>query len=460
MDCFHRAIWRASQLLEWSALLLASFVHPMCRRPLLHIPIAATSVLVLYLWCAPPAISNGSTHGLKTFPVNGSTETLRQDLDALSRGYTHVVHLNSWAFPSKCNDTVAALTSYGAWHSAQLERLRTTNGDLTRLSNNADDTPKPLSAAVHGGSGGGWGDRIVSIVSLFGFALRYKRLFFLNYPALAPWMHSPFFDWSINGTLPLLQRAVRLTELQILYAGNGALTVWDHPAPAERWPASSPVVHVIGNRGIWSAASRQENIDFFDHLTRGVPACLQQALFRPTPALQQFVQPYTSRFAAVRARGHLVVGVHFRSGDASLAAGGRPQLWFDTMTTQFQQVLVACTRAPNRTVFFASDSATLKRDVARLFGAAIITTDIEPRHVGEPGDYTASEADVVRDTMAEWWLLAQCDFLAFDVSSGFARSAVAASASGQFMGVGPGDCDAASTGHEALRQMYHHGSGF
>jgi len=388
-------------------------------------------------------------------------ETLPREPDSLSQGHTHVAQLSPWTFPSKCNDTIAALTSYGTWHSAQLERLRATNGDLIRLSNTADDSSQPLSAAVHGGSGGGWGDRIVSIVSLFGFALRYKRLFFLNYPALVPWMHSPFFDWSINGTLPLLQRAVRLTEPQILYAGNGVLTIWDHPAPAERWPASSPVVHVIGNRGIWSGASRQEHIEFFDHLTRGVPACLQQALFRPTPALEKFVQPYTSQFAAVRARGHLVVGVHFRSGDASLSAGGRPQLWFDTMTEQFQQVLVACTQAPNRTVFFATDSPTLKRDVQRLFGAAVITTDIKPRHVrGETGEYTVSEADVVRDTMAEWWLLAECDFLAFEASSGFARSAVAASAAGQFMGVGPGSCDVASTGHEVLRQMYHHGSGF
>ena len=96
---------------------------------------------------------------------------------------------------------------------------------------------------------------------------------------------------------------------------------------------------------------------------------------------------------------------------------------------------------PGQVLFFVTDARDI-RTAARIAFPGIITTDTRPLHVGNDAsdlvvggirDMIKAAAvplrddDVMRDTLVDWWLLANVDVQVGYISSGFARSAVVAS---------------------------------
>ena len=312
-----------------------------------------------------------------------------------------------------------------------------------------------------------------AITALFGFALRYRRLFFVNIPSAYPWIASPFFDWRLDAaTLPLLATAVSATPLTILFNGPG---IWSSEFPDVEFPASQPISpHLVTNRGIFSYSSQQAHMDFFSSLAGGAaPACLSQSLLRPTAALlaQREVTVGLAAMAKARAEGKRVLGMHVRVGDgvmlyeritavaaaaaaaaaASAAASAdglapaaptpaaSPSAIFPTIVSAVDAALAAVApqlAASDAQLFFVSDSAGAKALVReRLPGA--ITTDTLPEHVGNDADdpliskmLAPDGIEAMRSTLADWWLLSQADAQLGPLTSGFSRSAVVASRTG------------------------------
>jgi hypothetical protein len=368
----------------------------------------------------------------------------------------------------------AAMVAYGRWHAAKMAFVRAAGGDVTAaraLQAAAGDTDPPLTLAVYGSPGGGWGDRVPAVASLFGMALRYGRVFLFDYPAVYPWMTSPYFDWRVDrAALPALAAAIDAAPLETRYdCGDDAGLqgcLWIYPHPDRRWPPDPPVsVHLVSNRGIWGPDSRHDHIGWFNALTGGRSACLTQALLRPRPALLALpaLRTIAARFAAARAAGRRVVGIHHRAGDqvmideANAAAGAAAAaalpaaadaaaldaLLGEMLGVTAYNVAAHAARAGDA-VFFVSDSVRAREAVRRRH-PTVITTDTRIMHVGNDAfdgnvqaayeaqrraDFTV--ADGMRDVLVDWWLLASADIRVGSLFSGFVRSAAVASATGAY----------------------------
>jgi hypothetical protein len=269
-------------------------------------------------------------------------------------------------------------------------------------------------------------------------------VFFLDYPPVYGWLASPYFDWRLSrAELPFLATAVAATPLETLYTcDNWDTCLWSPADPAARYPAAAPVsVHLVSNRGLWQPTTHRDTVARWTALVGGQPACLHQAFAKPTPALlqQPEVRAMQARFAAERAAGRRIVGMHHRTGDAVMAreaAGDDPvalaaaadiiaanaaanaeiypevaaaiaaaaaaaaaagpaapmspydkarammravdssNAAFDTL-----QDYAAGAHAAGSTVFFASDSVELRSAVRDAF-PGVLTTNTKPMHVG------------------------------------------------------------------------------
>lgn len=199
--------------------------------------------------------------------------------------------------PDNNRSSVEIFASYARWHTGKLAFLRAARGNVSaarELQAAAGDADPPLSLAVYSGRfGGGWGDRLPALVSLFGFALRYRRLFLVDYPELDPWMCSRLVDWHVNnGTLPLLVAQLAKSDPHIRYNCNPpahCVLSEGHPIDGERASDAAPLVlHYVSNRGIWPHAN-PDHVRFFSALVNDQPACLHQILMRPTRHLLERV---------------------------------------------------------------------------------------------------------------------------------------------------------------------------
>ena len=94
-------------------------------------------------------------------------------------------------------------------------------------------------------------------------------------------------------------------------------------------------------------------------------------------------------------------------------------------------------------LFFSSDDARLRAAVLERHPRAIVSQTV-PVHVGNVDNPRASdERAALASSLADWWLLAQVDAQLISsaggaVKSGFARTAIVASASGVYHA--DGDC--------------------
>jgi hypothetical protein len=352
-----------------------------------------------------------------------------------------------------CPDLRAALQAYVSWRKG-------------------NDGGTATGTVVYGRLGGGIGDRMPSIVSTFSFALRYRRMFFVDYPSLSHWLQSPYFDWSLTAAKNAsLLEAVRKTDPTVLYSceisGN---CIWSTADPEIRFPSNKEIHHLVTNRGLWVESSLRPHLEYFNELTDSSPACLHHALLRPTPKLLERAEPYLKLFRQARASGSRVIGVHYRSGDASMTsipdktdmsvadAWTKEPLFRSTIAS-----MAACLEEEggeistgsgrNRTLlFFISDSSTVRQHIKARFGDRVIQTDITARHVGNEklrsaGASIDDETEALGETLTEWWLLSQTDLVILSLSSGFARTAVVASNHGAYMAAGGLECRPDFSGH-------------
>lgn len=333
--------------------------------------------------------------------------------------------------PNGCAKVIDAVRDYAKWRGEMIAQLLAEGSggepSLEQFENG-------LQLAIYADIGGGWGDRLPSMVSLFAFALRYKRVFFIDWQPLSRWMTSPFFDWRFedSGVPELRYRIRNKLNLNTLYTceswgGTNKGCLWDRPRPDLRFDRS--VVHFASNRGLWTLSSLPEHIAYFKNLTDGAPACLHKALFQPTPELLARAEPMVQRIQAIRAAGRRVVGFHYRSGDNNLVGQGASRnVTIDDMLAGWKGTLLTCAAAPDTTIFFLSDSATLRANVLAAFGPErVLLSPLQPRHVGdkEIAATATNESEALGDMLAEWLMLQAADFVVVGkADSGFARSAV------------------------------------
>lgn len=373
--------------------------------------------------------------------------------------------------PAGCAESSlpAAMREYAVWREGKMVFLRAAEGDVKRareLQAASDDTDPPLSVVVYGRAGGGWGDRLPAVVSLLAFAMDSRRVFFLDYPPVYEWLASPYFDWRLDAReLPFLVATVAATPVEHLYTcDNWASCLFSTAAPEKRFPPDPPVsLHLVSNRGLWQPTTDPATRARWTALVAGRPACLHQAAARPRAALlqQPEVRLVERRFAAERAKGKRIVGIHHRAGDAIMgneAAGLRIGSNFtdaaakvtalmvqpDGATFASENLAVHATN-PRDSVFFVTDSLELREAVRALY-PAVITTDTQPMHVGNDASDVAvdiaheraklsrrSESDGMRDALIDWWLLARTDIRSGWITSGFIRTATVHSYTGEWL---------------------------
>ena len=353
----------------------------------------------------------------------------------------------SWCLPDTCDTEThsfsAEMRAYAVWREGKMAFLRAAGGDVAEarlLQQASGDGDPPLSLSVYGNEGGGWGDRLPAVVSLFAFAVRYRRIFFWNYPAVYPWVTSPFFDWRVdNATLPKLVADLSRTRPQFLYSceaennkaaqSNASLSkvcLFFNVAPELRYPDAETISpYMVSNRGLWSAGSLRNHTAFFDELTRNQPGCLHQALVRPRSALLALpqVRKGLAAFSAARATGKRVIGMHYRASDAVMVSealrkwvtaglnattnsSSTPALTFEQASAIVNGLVLIegaekhflagriayhIGRA-DEAIFFATNSLELRASLA-IVHPTIILSGTTPVHIGnDNSDVTAAAA--------------------------------------------------------------------
>lgn len=345
----------------------------------------------------------------------------------------HVSNLRS--LPRNCSLFERKLREYAAWRAETIAQL-SADGDQM-----ATAAARGLKFVVVGSVGGGLGDRLPFMLSALTFSMRYKRLFFVDWPPFSKYVYSPFMDWELDRkALPKLAARVHATRVKTIYSCENPGSI--HPCLfAEDQPNvtySEDVLHVAGNRGTWSSGSLRPHMYWYrDEIIDGVAACPYQALFRPKPELLKRAQPMLERFQRIRASklnasapdNTKIIGFHYRSGDGVMH--GNRNFTVDDMEKGYSAQLQLCATTSNAVVFLLSDSAQLRADAIRRFGAdRVITTDLMPRHVGdvEVRNNKVDEEETVASALTEWWLLADTDYIVVGrMASGFAKLAVLAS---------------------------------
>jgi hypothetical protein len=279
------------------------------------------------------------------------------------------------------------------------------------------------------------------MVALFAFALRYKRLFLLHWPAAAGLLASPWLQWGIEPEqLPLLLAELQGMQLEERWgrAGEG---VWATEEPSLSWPEQLPISpYLVTNRGAWSFTSTAAHMAWLDELTGSTPACLHQVLLRPLPAVLSYepVAAALQQLAAARAAGQRILGLHFRAGDAAMQG----QATAAALPAAVEAALTAALSAaaphlssPKATLFFLSDVAATRAAVRSLHPGALFSS-VAPQHVA-PERLPAAElqqtaAERLRSAISDWWLLSQVDAQLGELNSGFSRAALLASKAGVF----------------------------
>ena len=388
--------------------------------------------------------------------------------------------------PAPCHDGhfIATVRAYAAWHGKKMAFLLAASGNISTaraLQVAAGDPDPPLSVAVIGARfGSGWGDRLAALTSMFGFALRYQRVFLIHYEAIFPWVHSPFFDWQLDAArLPAL--TALLEQIEPLNIVDSA-SIWTHGRPDVEWPSELPVSpYLVTNRGIWSSSSAPEHRAWFTALA-SVPACMQQVLVRPTPALlaEAAVTETLAAFASARASGRHVLGFHFRAGDeihfgelmlrwkmlangtsepADIEAAVLAMPLDPTVSERLQRELLNVaphTSQPNAAVFFITDSLRIRALLKASFLSAISTLHV-PHHIAHINSVkdAAGAIEKMRTTLIDWWLMSRVDAQVGTMVSGFSRSAAVASPLGRFhTGEGCSPCPCAADCHAAFATLF------
>lgn len=378
--------------------------------------------------------------------------------------------------PRNCSVFIKQLREYATWRVEALRKLVATGGDIRAPG------AEGLKVVVVSSTGGGFGDRLPFMISVLAFCMRYKRVFFIDWPPFAKFVYSPFLDWRLREDLyPKLVARIRNSKPKLLYTceNDGEDTqsscIWAHTNPDVS--LGGDLLHLAGNRGMWSSGSNRPHMDwYFNSIIDRVPACAHQALVQPRPVLLARAQPMLDRFASLRAqypyKNLTIVGFHYRAGDAVLLRNGAgvragagagaasgsgagngagagataaagssagpsplpPAAAFtvEDMSAGWRDQLKLCATQPHYAVFLLSDSAGLRADAVRRFGAdRIITTDVTPRHVGDVelrNTKGVDETEAVADVLTDWWLLKHADFIVVGkMDSGFSRMAVLAS---------------------------------
>lgn len=349
------------------------------------------------------------------------------DLHALATEHLHGLR----KLPRNCSVFVESIRTYARWRSQTIQELLADGDEIAAAA------ARHIKFVVVGRFGGGLGDRLPFMLSALAFSMRYGRLFFIDWPPLSKYVHSPFLDWHLD-SLPRLASKVAATQPTITYSCEN---------PGAKYPClfgeeypnatfSDELLHVTGNRGTWSSGSLRPHMSWYrDEIIDGIPGCAYQAMFQPRPELWARAQPVLDRFEALRRKApsgsgnFTIIGFHYRSGDEIMH--GDRNFTVDDMEAGWAEQLRLCASTHNSVVFLLSDSAQLRADAIRRFGAdRIITTDLIPRHVGdvEMRSNSLDEEETVAVALTEWLLLSRTDFIVVGrMASGFAKLAVLAS---------------------------------
>ena len=392
-------------------------------------------------------------------PAGASESAGLTEDDAPSSSLTPLAMLNTsgwdvdpdWLMTSCGPGWRDMLADYVAWHAAGVAALRSRDAEAAKRY------PLVVFRCRLSDKCGGVGDRLVGVASVFLYALRQRRLFFLDWELLDGFMTSPFpgLDWRWRGSTYLLGRKpVHVDMHQCRYS-----CLWTGGQRGHAKDLAKPVVVLSINRGPlypkYSKGAAREVARWLRRHSRNGDAglgCLYRSIMTPAPALREFLAPFLGPFT--RPDG-AVVAAHIRQGDTAMIVrpdGSSPSNTKNAMHGYFTLAkdngkFFACAArlaaqlaaerglaADNVKVLLVSDSQDARAAAKRHFGAQLLDTGIRAQHIswldrkvnGKKflGDRLQFEASVLRTSLAEWYLLTLARAVVTH-ASGFSRTAAA-----------------------------------
>ncbi|GAA5883241.1 hypothetical protein JCM3774_000640 [Rhodotorula dairenensis] len=295
---------------------------------------------------------------------------------------------------------------------------------------------------------GGLADRILGMTTMFLYSVVTNRAFAVTWEQPAPadlLFDSPHIDWS----RPFNQSSTTLPNSPI-YSDERLLSNrteinahnWD-PDQLDQLMATfgdrfgdrrnSSWLQVDFNRGIVMRSFAYPKIK--PHLDRlglritTAYSCLIQYLFRPKPAVLEFVSRYASFFALPEV---FVLGIQIRTGDLSMYAAHEDVINTVERHSQYFTCAEAVARTyadPSQRVvyYLITDSRVLERDALDRFGDRVVVTGLEQAHPEIKTDQRTGlealrhAADGFMRTIAQSWIFASTDFQIITQRSGFGK---------------------------------------
>ena len=343
---------------------------------------------------------------------------------------------------------------------------RTWQDEYARLHEDILRSKKPRRFLVYlcGGDGygcGGYGNRILSISTLFFLAVLTQRAFLI--------------DWNYNLSLEdyLQPKHVRwnysLANLEGLaarrhYWGNGLLTepnahtvksVMGNSSTYRHWAASvnyqeyfSYPVEIVTS--MWYAADQiWKNPHLSKHMKRlGLPlrdesvsrfsqvGCAFDFLFKKAPRIESYFSDAKKRIGMTTDGAPPFIGLHIRMGDSVFgvprgrkgALRTRNYKAFFSCAAKFETAIIAAN--PNTTRdrikwFLATDDAHVKRTALENYGrfGKFVTLEVKLEHSGLFDRFHSPSDEGMVGALLDNFLLAECDFLVLSRSS-FSKTAL------------------------------------
>jgi hypothetical protein len=324
------------------------------------------------------------------------------------------------------------LMTYAAFHNEAIELLRTAglssphppSVQLPKIVVWRCKTDDPIRGC------GGFADRIVGIESAFAFAMRYTRVFLLDWPGMSEVLPAPLLcNYQFHKSLVAgrNKRTYDLFNCDTILNEQGC--IWNREDPSTDF--NDDVVIFMTNRGAYGAMQHLPQLDALGLTPSIAPACLMHSICTPVPSLVEEVHAFRDMLAA---HNVIVVGVHFRMGDVSLVAGDDNTDLRDQYRNHYINCLHNYTSElrGNNVAFrmlIIGEDVQLRQQLHEEFSDVSLALTSTPVHLEaaiyasfnkeQPGDAD----DVLRSTVFEWLLYADADALLMSSGSGFSRTA-------------------------------------
>ncbi|KAI5478724.1 ABC transporter [Pseudohyphozyma bogoriensis] len=290
---------------------------------------------------------------------------------------------------------------------------------------------------------GGLSDRMFGAITTFTSALLTKRAFTAAWEYFLPIdmvFDSPYIDWSApyhpNSTRHQHPIYNKLEMAEGPYYQDAMLLL-----PGKKMDdfmkdqletdyAGRPWAQLLTNIGslirtLKYVSPGREKLYAMGLRPQSAYTCIFDYLFKPKPAVLDFIARYTSLFSLPNI---YTITLQIRTGDAAMVSGGDTSNTIDKWSYFFncaERVAQVHARPDQRVVFMLlSDSEHLKKEALAKYPGKVMITGIGASHVAHNstgGRSPTQTMDALQDAVADAWVQEGADFQIISRESGFGR---------------------------------------